>query len=276
MAKSDRKTDRRRIPRGRITVLRDLLYTTLRFIARHIRGFYGALAAFLTVGVIVGFISVGVFALFAAAVARGLTQSIDEGTLQWFEGHRTPARTEVMIEITTLGNGAVLVVLVLACCVFLWQTRHRWSVYLLILGTLGGKILNDLLKEFFDRPRPSVVVHVDTVSSMSFPSGHAMVSLIVYGSVAYLVGRLEPTSRLRTTTWVFAAIIILMIGISRMYLGVHYPSDVIAGFIAGAAWLAFVASTMTALQFFASRRPETRREEKDLNAEREREVAVRG
>jgi undecaprenyl-diphosphatase len=78
------------------------------------------------------------------------------------------------------------------------------------------------------------------------------------------VARLEPTPRLRWAIWVVAAFMILAIGFSRMYVGVHYPSDVIAGFIAGFAWLAFVASTVTAVRFFADRRPETRREEHDL------------
>jgi undecaprenyl-diphosphatase len=148
--------------------------------------------------------------------------------------------------------------------VFLWQTQHKWSVYLLMLGVLGGKLFNTLLKEFYERPRPSVVQWVTEVHSASFPSGHAMSSMVVYGSVAYLVGRLEARTRLRRTTWILAALVILAIGISRMYLGVHYPSDVIAGFVGGLAWLAFVVACMSALKFFAQRRPETRTEERDL------------
>ena len=88
--------------------------------------------------------------------------------------------------------------------------------------------------------------------------------MVVYGSVAYLVGRLEERTKLRRTTWTFASLVIIAIGISRMYLGVHYPSDVIAGFVGGLAWLAFVVACMSALKFFAQRRPETRTEERDL------------
>jgi undecaprenyl-diphosphatase len=92
-----------------------------------------------------------------------------------------------------------------------------------------------------------------------------MGAFIVYGTVAYLVARLEPTKRLRFATWFVAIAIIVAIGVSRMYLGVHYPSDVIAGFAAGLAWVAFVASSVTAVQFFAPRRPVTAEEEHDLS-----------
>lgn len=269
------KPERRHESRGAMSALRDPLYTTLRFIARHVKGFYGALAAFLTIGAAVGAFSVALFAAMAALVRAGVTQSVDESVLRWFEGRRSPLRDELMGQITTLGNGVVLWMLVLVSCVFLWQTRHHWSVYLLLIAVIGGSFLNEALKRAFGRPRPNVVEHVDIVSSLSFPSGHAMVSLITYGSVAYLVGRLEPTPRLRRTTWAFATVIIFAIGVSRLYLGVHYPSDVIAGFIAGLAWLAFVAAGITAVRFFSPRRPEVREEEKDLDIEEERAVGVR-
>jgi undecaprenyl-diphosphatase len=79
------------------------------------------------------------------------------------------------------------------------------------------------------------------------------------------VARLEPGKHLKQTTWLIAALVILAIGTSRMYLGVHYPSDVIAGFIAGLAWLGLLVAIMRALQFFARRRPETHAEEHDLD-----------
>lgn len=255
--------------------MRDALYSTLRFIARHVRGFYAALAAFLTVGVVVGLIAVGIFALFASVVAQGFTQPFDEAVLRWLGQYRNPTLDRIGVEITSLGNGAVLLLLVAVASVFLWLTKHHWSVYLLVLAYIGGDILNKILKGYFERPRPSVLEHLHATSSASFPSGHAMNSFITYGAVAYLVARLEPTPGLRRATWTITALLIFAIGLSRSYLGVHYPSDVLAGYLAGLAWLTFVAAALTAIRFFASRRPETHAEEHDLHAEQERAVGAR-
>lgn len=262
--KSSRRNDRRVLTRGPLSVLTDALYSTLRLIERHVSGFFAALAAFLSVGFLVSAAAVSVFAAMASAVRTGITQSFDETVLQWLAQHRAPLLDEIMLEITSLGTGLVLIMIALIASLFLWLTRHRWSVYVLLFGIVGGKILNTLLKVIFERQRPSVVEWVTQVHSASFPSGHAMSSMVVYGSIAYLVARLEPAPRLRRTIWATAAVLILAIGVSRMYLGVHYPSDVIAGFVAGFAWLAFVASAVTAVRFFADRRPETHSEEKDL------------
>jgi membrane-associated phospholipid phosphatase len=252
--------------RGRFRIFRDALYTTLRWTAEHVSGFFGALAAFVTVSLAVGVAAAMLFAAFARFVMSGVTQNFDDEVLRWISTHRTPGLNEVMLEITTLGSGMVLIVLVLVASVFLWLTKHHWSVYILLVGVVGGQLMNRLLKNFFERPRPSIVEWVTEVSSKSFPSGHAMTAMITYGSVAYLVARLEPTDLLRRTTWAIAALFIFAIGISRMYLGVHYPSDIVAGYLAGVAWLAFVATSLAAVRYFAPRRPATRREEHDLNA----------
>jgi undecaprenyl-diphosphatase len=230
-----------------------------------VRGFWAAIAAFLTAGLLVGVVAAGVFALIAAVVQGGLTQSFDESALRWLAARRSPGLDDIMLEITTLGDGMVLIMIVAITSVFLWVTKHHWSVYILLVAMFGGKLLNTLLKAAFDRSRPSVVDLIDRVSSPSFPSGHAMGAFITYGTVAYLLARLGPTRRLRRTIWVVTALIVCAIGGSRMYLGVHYPSDVVAGFIAGLAWIAFVASSVTALQFFAPRRPATEAEERDLH-----------
>lgn len=265
--------DRRHAPRGRVHVIKDALFAFLRLIARHVRGFWAALAAFLTVGLGVGLGAAAVFAVFASFVERGVTQGFDERVLQWIEVRRTPQLDEIMLEITTLGNGAVVMLMIAVASIFLWLTHHRWSVYILLMGVFGGQLVNSTLKALFARERPSIVDAVDHVSSQSFPSGHAMAAMIVYGSIAYLVGRLEPTPRLRRVTWTLAGLVILAIGISRMYLGVHYPSDIVAGFIGGLAWIAFVAASVKAVQFFAPRRPETEAEEQDLHVDDERAPA---
>lgn len=242
-----------------------LLYSTLRFIGRHVRGFFGAIVSTFSVAFIVALIATAAFILFSQVVMGGWTQIGDESVLRWFSQHRAPWLDKVMLEITVLGSGAVLTIVVLVSSVFLWLTRHRWSVFILLAGVIGGQIANLILKRYFERPRPSVVTHVDQVASLSFPSGHAMTSMIIYGSVAYLVSRLEPTRRIRYVTLVLASLLVLLIGASRIYLGVHYPSDVIGGYIAGLAWIGLAASMHVALRYFARRRPHTKLEEKDLD-----------
>lgn len=261
--------DRRDSERSRLNAPRNALYTTLRFIGRHVRGFWAALAAFLTAGLALGCVAAIAFGVLAGIVQGGTTQALDERVVRWFAAHRSPRLDDIMMEATTLGDGVVLIMIVAVASVFLWLTKHRWSVYILLVGMIGGKLLNTLLKASFDRTRPSAVEWIDQVSSPSFPSGHAMGAFITYGTVAYLVARLEPTRRLRYATWFITCAIIVVIGVSRMYLGVHYPSDVIAGFAAGLAWVAFVASSVTAVRFFAPRRPATTVEERDLTLHHE-------
>jgi membrane-associated phospholipid phosphatase len=252
---------RREPPRGRI---RAALYSTLAFIARHVGGFWAALAVFLSLGLVVGAAGMFLLALVAGAVITGMTRSVDENTLRWLEARRTPLMDEAMLQVTTLGDGIVLVVLVGVTALFLWLTQHRWSVYILVLGVFGGQLFSLGLKGAFRRPRPDMIEAITNVSTTSFPSGHAMSATLAYGAVAWLVSRLEPTPALRRATWAVAVLTIIAIGFSRMYLGVHYPSDVLAGFAAGVAWLAFVAASLEAVRYFAPRRPQTAGEERGL------------
>jgi undecaprenyl-diphosphatase len=243
---------------------RDALYSTLRLIERHVTGFFPALAAFMTLSFLLAAGAIFLFAQLADEVLEGDTQAFDEAVLQWFQNHRTPGLNRVALEVTALGSGSVIIMVVLLASVFLWLTKHKWSVYVLLLVVLGGKLLNTLLKGGFGRERPSIVESITDVSSQSFPSGHAMSSIVAFGSIAYLIGRLEPSKRLRYTIWTVAILLILAIGATRMYLGVHYPSDIIGGYVAGAAWIFVVAASIKAVRYFADRRPETRAEEHDL------------
>jgi undecaprenyl-diphosphatase len=226
------------------------LQPILLWLRRHLGRFHAALAALATLGFLGALFAFGVFAIFALTVARGMTQATDEAVLRWFEARRSPAGDFIMTEATTLGNISVLAMLIITAALVLWATGHRWSVLLLLLGGVGGVSINSALKEWFDRARPEVVEAIAHVASPSFPSGHAMNSLIVYGSLAYVVARLGPTRLLRHATWAGAALMIAVIGTSRVYLGVHYPSDVIAGFLAGAGWLVLLPAAVAVLQYF--------------------------
>ena len=156
-----------------------------------------------------------------------------------------------MLEITSLGTGTVVGMIVLIAGMFLWLNKHRHSAVLLVVATLGGLVLDNVLKIGFRRPRPQIFEWGTHASSFSFPSGHAMSSVIVYGTVAYLAARLQRNVQARVLTFSLAALIILMISASRVYLGVHYPSDILAGLLIGVAWAGFCMAVLEAAQLYA-------------------------
>jgi membrane-associated phospholipid phosphatase len=149
----------------------------------------------------------------------------------------TPTLTAFFLVVTALGSLETIGLLGLVVSLIL-GVRRQW----LYLGTwlaalVGGFVLNQLLKELFTRPRPYFEHPLMLETSYSFPSGHAMMSLVCYGMLAYFCVLALRTWRARTAVVFGAALLVLLIGFSRMYLGVHYFSDVVAGFASGGIWL---------------------------------------
>ena len=146
----------------------------------------------------------------------------------WFE--------EAMRDITGLGSTIVLV-MVTAVTIFYLLLIGRWRTALLVLVTVGGgQILSSLLKLGIDRPRPDLVSHLVDVQTLSFPSGHAMMSAVTYLTLGSMLAGIVPGRATRIYVLGVAVLITLMVGVSRIYLGVHWPSDVLAGWCAGFAW----------------------------------------
>ena len=222
----------------------------------------GALGIFLVAGVIIAAIGTWVFTEIAERVMSGGTQAFDEAVLRWMSAHHSKALDGIMLELTTLGTGTVLMMIVCVSALFLTLTRHRYSALLLLVATAGGLILDTVLKLQFNRPRPHVFIWGTQAFGSSFPSGHAMGATITYSTVAYLAARLHRRAWARWLTMSVALLVILLIGMSRIYLGVHYPSDVVAGIILGLAWAAFCMATLEAIQRFAEHRaPRVERDE---------------
>lgn len=144
----------------------------------------------------------------------------------------------VMLDVTALGDNATLVIVVAMVAGFLLLAHRRRLALLLIAATASGAIVTGVLKAVFDRPRPDVVAHLTTFGTASFPSGHAMNSAVTYLTLAGLVARAAPTGRLRVYLLCCAAALTFVIGVSRIYLGVHWATDVLAGWIAGSGWAA--------------------------------------
>lgn len=243
--------------RGRAHLFWDLLFGFIRLVGKLAHNFYATFGLVLLAGAGVVLLGTYAFAKLAGHVQSGRTQRFDDAVLQWVAENQSGFLKPVMLEITFLGTGTVVIMVVAVSAMFLWLTRHKYSAILLLISTIGGILLNNLLKVGFGRPRPQIFDWGTEVVSWSFPSGHAMSSAAVYGTVAYLAARLQRRSWHRAVTLLAAALIILLISFSRLYLGVHYPSDVGAGVLIGLAWAAFCMVLLEAIQLYGrNRRPE--------------------
>jgi membrane-associated phospholipid phosphatase len=172
-------------------------------------------------------------------IVEGQTAT-DERLADWLHGRATDPFTDVFRAITWTGNFLTLLVVTLVAVVVLWRRRERTDAVFVAFAFLGGQVLSNGMKLGFRRERPFFADPLATESTFSFPSGHALVSLAVYGALALLLARRISSHRRRGLLLAATAAWVALIGFSRLYLGVHFLSDVLAGFAAGAAWLALL------------------------------------
>jgi undecaprenyl-diphosphatase len=249
-----RSGERRASGRTRFDVATGLLYKGLRFSIGRIESFRTAVGVFLIVGTLIAALGTFVFARLADEVREGATQVFDDRVMTWMGQHRIDWLEQALVEVTALGTGVVVLSIVGVSAMFLWLTRHKYSAALLLVSTTGGIILNNVLKLFFMRERPRAFEWAAHASSSSFPSGHAMSAAIVYATVGYLAARLQKRRWARWLTLAFAMVLIVLICASRVYLGVHYPTDVLAGLVLGLAWAGFCMATLEAVQVLGAKR----------------------
>ncbi|HEY6632514.1 MAG TPA: phosphatase PAP2 family protein [Rhizobiaceae bacterium] len=147
-----------------------------------------------------------------------------------------PWLEEAVRDVTGLGSMVVLVLVTAATIVYLLLIA-RWREALMVLvAVVGGQVLSSLLKLGIDRPRPELVPHLAEVLTLSFPSGHAMMSAVTYLTLGSMLAGIVPGRATKIYVLGVAVLITLLVGVSRIYLGVHWPSDVLAGWCAGFAW----------------------------------------
>lgn len=143
---------------------------------------------------------------------------------------------EAMRDYTALGGAGVLTLLTISVVGFLFLQKKPHAAWLITVTVLGGIILSLLLKQGFDRPRPDLVPHASYVTTASFPSGHSMLSAITYLTLGALLASLQTSRIVKLYLIVISVLVTLLVGVSRVYLGVHWPTDVLAGWSAGAVW----------------------------------------
>jgi undecaprenyl-diphosphatase len=195
------------------------------------------------------------FARLANAVRRGGTEDFDEwlivalrtpGNLAdpvgpaWFE--------EMMRDFTALGSTGVLAVVVAAIAGFLAMTRKSHAALFVLASVIGGVLISQAMKWAFARPRPDLVPHGAEVFSASFPSGHSMMAAVVYLTLGALLARTQSDRAVKAYVLAVAVLLAALVGASRVYLGVHWPTDVLAGWALGGVWALFCLLVMQWLQ----------------------------
>jgi undecaprenyl-diphosphatase len=184
-----------------------------------------------------------VFAKLADEVVEGSTHRFDEWVLlslrtpgdladpigpRWFE--------EMVRDVSALGGTAVLVLMVLAVTGFLIMTRRSHAAVTVLLSVIGGVIVSQGAKLAFARARPELVPHGAEVYTASFPSGHAMMAAVVYLTLGALLARTQSGRSVKAYILAVVLTLTILVGASRVYLGVHWPTDVLAGWALGGAW----------------------------------------
>lgn len=195
------------------------------------------------------------FVELADEVLEGSTAQIDRRLLLLFRNSADLADPlgpdwfeEWVRDVTALGGFAVLTLITLGAAAYLMILgKHRAGLAVLI-AVVGGVLLSTAIKAGLGRSRPDLVAHGMHVTSPSFPSGHSMMAAVVYLTLAVMLARVRPYWRVRVYILTCAVLVTVLIGISRVYLGVHWPTDVLAGWSIGAGWALFCWLTTLLLQ----------------------------
>lgn len=209
---------------------------------------YQFIAARLTPGEALGLhLTIGVaLMLFAAWVFGGIAEEVvdaeeitvvDDWLAQWFHRRARPGFTEVMLFVTHWHNTLGISLMALALGVYFYVKKAPYWLLTLIAAVPGGMLLNVLLKYTFQRARPSFENPLLTLTTYSFPSGHTVAATLLYGVLAAYLVMLSKNWRTRAAVMAAACLMVGLVALSRMYLGVHYLSDVMAAVVEGCGWL---------------------------------------
>ncbi|MDN4075728.1 phosphatase PAP2 family protein [Fictibacillus terranigra] len=207
-------------------------------------------AVLLLIGFILAATAIYIFASLSEELIEKEPFTFDPVIIHAVRSFSSPGLDRVMLFFTEIGSTLALGILVVAGMLWLgFKRQNLWGMVFFLLTVGGGGILNLLLKNAFQRKRPNADPLVEALG-FSFPSGHAMGSMVYYGFLGYLVVR-SKRKPLRKAFWTLLfAVAIIGIGISRIYLGVHYPSDIIAGYSAGMVWLLLCIAALEAVYFY--------------------------
>jgi undecaprenyl-diphosphatase len=189
------------------------------------------------------------------AIAQPFLEHVDQYLLQAIHAHNTHALTKLAFTLSFIGSPRALGPGILIACVILWIRRMRHDAVLLAIAIAGAALIDTILKLHFRRIRPTVAWALAKEHSFSFPSGHSVGAVVLYGTITYLVWSHLHDLRQRVAVIVCALLLIAGIGLSRVYIGVHYPTDVAAGYLVGLLWVLTLIGANEYLNRLESRQP---------------------
>lgn len=225
-----------------------MLQKMIYFWVRYVHPSFSTLISTIgTLGLISCSLSLWLLAYLAEEVWEKEAFSFDRTVLLWIHQGANPVLDLLMLSVTKLGNPTVVTPIALAVFLLFWWQRYRQQAILFAIACLGGAILSTGLKLVFNKPRPDLWKPLITETSYSFPSGHALGSVVLYGMTAYLLAERYP--HLTRQIYGLAITLILAISFSRLYLGVHWLTDILAGWGVGFLWI-IVCVTMQRLRQF--------------------------
>ncbi len=174
-----------------------------------------------------------------------LIGDLDRIQIEMLSSVRTAKLNGIAVDLTALGSASILTVLVCAFLLFLFFQHKYIQMLHLFFAALGSALLTSVMKFFFERPRPDFLIRLVNVEGYSYPSGHSLSGAAVYFTLAILLCQESRSFIVRLVIWSFASLLILFISLSRLYLGVHYISDVMAGVLLGIAWAALLGGAVS-------------------------------
>lgn len=209
---------------------------------------------FITIGIILLVICIWGFLAIASSINGPEIREFDNSIISLVQGKISDRLTTIMLVITFFGSVKGVAIISAITIVLLFITNHRLlSLFLALSIGLGAGVLNRILKLYFKRERPDIQPIIQE-HGYSFPSGHSMGSMILYGCIAYILYKVYKHTWAKIAGALIGIVLIFIVGISRIYLGVHYPSDVVGGYIAGGFWLLFCILIFTIIEKRKERR----------------------
>ena len=190
----------------------------------------------LKIGAAIALTAAVAFLVLAEWILKDEAQRLDVAALRWLATHRPPGLTQFFSLASGLGSWLFVSTLTLILCVAGLFVAARRAAVTLLIAVLGIPMLVVVLKPLYGRPRPDAVAHLDAVDSASFPSGHALAAAVFFGTTALIAAERTASELRRVLITAAAGSIIVLVALSRVYLGVHYSSDVLGGVLVGTTW----------------------------------------